>query len=138
MGLYGDFGPMHLLPSWLGVEFAAGGLVLSDLWGHCWAHLRCPSEEILSGWPPQQAALVRWALLSVYFAPLPALPSLCAPIARGSCSSFQHQEGRLPEEPSASERLWRFLRTLQIAFFTPHCSVPTLMHVICVSLAHII
>lgn len=30
-----------------------------------------------------------------------------------------------------TQRLWHFLRTPQIAFFTPHCSVPTPIRVIC-------
>lgn len=30
-----------------------------------------------------------------------------------------------------SEQLWRFPRTIQIAFFTPHCTMPTLIHIIC-------
>lgn len=32
---------------------------------------------------------------------------------------------------SMSERLWRFPRTIQIAFFTPHCTMPTLIPIIC-------
>lgn len=34
-------------------------------------------------------------------------------------------------QASMSEQLWRFPRTIQIAFFTPHCTMPTLIHIIC-------
>lgn len=51
-------------------------------------------------------------------AALPALQQLCAP----SMASRQ---------AITSQRLWHFLRTPQIAFFTPRCSVPTPIHVIC-------
>ena len=34
-------------------------------------------------------------------------------------------------QASMSERLWRLPRTIQIAFFTPHCTMPTLIHIIC-------
>lgn len=54
------------------------------------------------------------------------------------CHSSQNLELSPPEghraafwQASMSERLWRFPRTIQIAFFTPHCTVPTLIHIIC-------
>lgn len=81
------------------------------------------------------------------------LPSLCggraslisgeAPLQARSagqprCHSGQSQELSPPEghraafwQASMSERLWRFPRTIQIAFFTPHCTMPTLIHIIC-------
>lgn len=54
------------------------------------------------------------------------------------CHSGQSLELSPPEghraafwQASMSERLWRFPRTIQIAFFTPHCTMPTLIHIIC-------
>lgn len=51
-------------------------------------------------------------------ATLPALQQLRAP-------------GTASRQAITSQRLWHFLRTPQIAFFTPRCSVPTPIHVIC-------
>ena len=54
------------------------------------------------------------------------------------CRSGQSLELSPPEghraafwQANMSERLWRFPRTIQIAFFTPHCTMPTLIHIIC-------
>lgn len=67
------------------------------------------------------------------------LPSQRAALPRASragqpgCHSRQLLEGHRAAlwQASMSERPWRLPRTIQIAFFTPHCTMPTLIHIIC-------
>lgn len=82
---------------------------------------------------------------------LPSPFHMCraSPVSRGAplqtshagqprCHSGRSLELSPPEghraafwQASMSERLWRLPRTIQIAFFTPHCTMPTLIHIIC-------
>lgn len=124
-----------------------------DVGGHVNTYTRCLTPSL----PPSGVRLHRsvgptthssmnWS--SVSFGHSCPFPPLCgcraSPVSggaplRAASLPFRPEPRAQPLEghraafwqESMSEQLWRFPGTIQIAFFTPHCTTPALSHIIC-------
>lgn len=110
-----------------------------------------PSDEVSADQQVQPPPSLKWSfVLGCHSCPHPFLHGYrtsfmsgeAPPQASGAGQPCCHSGQSLGLRPleghraifwqaSMSEWLWRFPRTIQIAFFTPHCTMPTLIHIIC-------
>lgn len=141
-----------VLPGGRGMDEVASGSPRTLRTHHVQRHLAWPWAAIPTDapfrWGLRRAAgrpsLTRSQLSATPFPEWRQSLSLSAgapfrPAELGSLVAIPAEPGAVPSgghraafwRASMSERLWRFPRTIQIAFFTPHCTMPTLIPIIC-------